>query len=497
MRNKMAAVLCWSIMAVWPVRSEAQTLDELQHPLVPAGKWTLSTEYEVYGTEHGAVDVAYGRMTWYRPQHVLFPEAALGLTRNLQLKLVGTYQLPTLFSHPTFVPSMYIRDSTSIGSLSAEVLFRPTANVEMGGSFLWGRSESDSDYAHSSSINAQVAERYTSSILSVHGTWLSSVAGGNGRIRSDLDGLHHPLLEAHHWKIDGELLRRWYGYAFSETDDVTPDYLLEDVRSTDTRVWLAVTHGITGRLQIRADGYWHPPFTITETERSLFTGWGAAVERTENVVHRYRDVHGVRLNARWRAWRQAEAFVEARWDREEIAEGAASSPATPRAYPMTTIRAGGTWLSRPPRKETALVANLAGLYHPLLEPLQVKIDGLVDHRSSQESLGPPESWHYQLQATVGLSSSLQAKGYGGLLFSTTWLSPHTFEGRWTLGAELTLRMKRGTEVHAAADLQPVSFFDDYPPFILGRDDAFRYYRDFLNRDFGGSRSARVGVRFVF
>ena len=113
MRNKMAAVLCWSIMAVWPVRSEAQTLDELQHPLVPAGKGVFSTEYEVYGIEYGAVDLDYGRMTYYRPQQVLFPEAALGLTRNLQLKLVGTYQLPTLFSHPTFVPSMYMSILTS------------------------------------------------------------------------------------------------------------------------------------------------------------------------------------------------------------------------------------------------------------------------------------------------------------------------------------------------------------------------------------------------
>jgi hypothetical protein len=493
----MATALCWLTMAVWPTWGGAQTLAELQHPLLAGGKWAFSTEYEAYGIEYGAVDLSYGRMTYYRPQQVLFPQIAVGLTKNVQLKIDGTYQFPMLFSHPVFDPSMYIRDKTAIRSLTAEAVFRPNTRLEVSGSFLWGRTQSDSNYARSASINALVTEHYKSNILSVHATWLSSTAGGNSRLRSDLDGLHHPLLTAHHWKIDGEFLHRSYGFSYHETDDASPDYLIQDVRSADTRLWLAVTHGITGRLQVRVDGYWHPPFTMTDTERSLFSGWGSTGEKTEDLVHRYRDVYGLRLNARWRVWRQAEAFVEGRWDREKIADGTASSLGPARAYPMTTIRAGGTWLSRPPRKEQALTADLPGLYHPLLEPLQVKVDGIVDHRHSHESIGSPEYWHGRLQATMGLSSSLQARGYGGVLFSTTWLSPNTFERRWSAGAELTLRLKRGVEVYAAAELQPASFFDDYPPFILGRDDAFTYYDDFLNRDFGGSRNARAGVRVMF
>jgi hypothetical protein len=66
----------------------------------------------------------------------------------------------------------------------------------------------------------------------------------------------------------------------------------------------------------------------------------------------------------------------------------------------------------------------------------------------------------------------------------------------SMGAALTLRLGGHLEAFGSAHLHPAGFFDDYPLFVLGRDDPYYHYRDVLNNDLGGDRTLHVGLRFV-
>jgi hypothetical protein len=493
-----AAVLFLSILVIGPRLLEAQTLDELQHPLLPKGKAAVSADYDAYAVEYFAVSLGQGEMSFYQPHYVLLPAIAFGLGRNLQLKVGGTYEFPTPFSYPMFETWDYTREKTAVKTLSGELLFRPRPNLELGATYLFGRSTWTSNYARSQAANALAIEHFRSSIVSIHGTWLSSARTVVTRtLQADLAGLHHPLLERHRWRIDGELMGRWYGHDFHDSDDVSPEFVADEIASRDLRLRVGAAHGVSDRIQVAADAYWHPPFRMTDATQSLFEGDGT-VSTTYGYSQRFQDVFGVRLDGRWRPVSLVEAFGTGTWEHQAVSYSAASaSPAS--NYRTSTLTAGGTWLSRQPRRSETLTADVPGLYHPLVEPRQVKIDGFVYYQAYREpsAIFALDVRVYRLQVTTGIFSWLQASAYGGALLSKHYMSGGKFERSGSYGGELKLRLKAGAELYGTLEQHRAEFVGRYPMFVLASGDPLYSSFDFLNPDFEGIYTAHLGARFVF
>jgi hypothetical protein len=100
---KRRAVLFACLLVSLPPLAEAQTLDELNHPLVGAGKAAASGDYEIYGIEHAAG--AFGSdaiMTYFQVQKVLFPQLRVGVARHVEIRVDATNQFPTAFTDPFF-----------------------------------------------------------------------------------------------------------------------------------------------------------------------------------------------------------------------------------------------------------------------------------------------------------------------------------------------------------------------------------------------------------
>jgi hypothetical protein len=497
--KRTAAVLFSAIVSLAPQVLEAQTLDELQHPLLPKGKAAATAEYENYAVEHVAGDYASGlTVTYFKPQYVVFPQFRVGLARGLELRLDGTNQFPTLFSDPGFAAwthgghALY---TTAIRSVAGTVLFRPVANVELRGFYLWGRSRDDLNYTSGSGPVTEIYESQTGTtdVVSVAGTWVSAAGRNNRSLESNLDGLHHPLLARRHWRLDWELMHRWYDYGYHTSE---PYIIVEGMRSRDTRVWFGVGYGVSDRLQMHADGYWHPPFRLTDTSQSTSTWNGKTTVGTADFSTRYAGVFGWRLNGTWRVNQRVEVFVEGTRERQGISPDTAFRSGPIETYRTTTTRFGGTWLSRRPKSTGPLAADLPGLYHPLVETKQIKVDGLVDHFGYRGDILAPGVWLWRLQATTGLSSFLQASAFGGAMYVERSGSAKLPDRYSSLGANLTLRLKSCAEMFGTVNLHPAGFFNTYPLFILGRDDPYHAYHDFLSNDFGGDRTLHVGLRLV-
>jgi hypothetical protein len=495
--KRTTAVLFSAMVVLAPQVIAAQTLDEVQHPLLAKGKSAVSADYDGYAIEHYGVDLGRGSMTFFQPENVLFPQMAFGLGRNLQLQVAGTYQVPTTFSFPMFDTRSHFRDTTTVRSLSGELLFRPRPNLELGLSGVWGRLNQTLDYSRSHTANALARSHYRTGIVSVQGAWLPTADSVSRPIQSDLDGLNHPLLKKHRWKIDWEVVSRWYGSDFRDSDHSNPDFVADDNRSRDLRLRLGAAGGITGRLQVGVDGYWHPSFRMTQTSQYLFDSQWQPFSGTSDESRRFHHVYGARLNARWRLTQQAETFAEGRWEHQAVS----SDRPVPRPwtdnYRTLTTRAGATWLSRGPTKSVPLAADLTGLYHPLVERKQLKLDALVHYKGDRGVVSNSDMWLWQVQATTGIWSWLQATAYGGTLCAKNFLSGGKFDRYVSLGSQLTLRVRAGTEVYASANYHPTTSLDRYPVFILGRGDEFIYYYDCLSGDFAGDANLHLGVRFIF
>jgi len=332
-------------------------------------------------------------------------------------------------------------------------------------------------------------------VVSVAGTWLAAAGSHNRPLRSDLDGLHHPLLGRRHSVIDWELMRRSYDYGYRSNGDYEYD-IKENVHSTDTRLRLGVRHGLTDRVQISGDGYWHPPFRMTGVSRVASTWWGTTTVHTTDSSTRYQALFGWRLNGTWRVNQQGELFLEGTSEQQGVATDTPSRPGPVETSRTTTIRFGGTWLSRRSMRSVPLTADVAGLYHPLVEPRQIKVDGLVDRLGYRGDRFVPTAWLWRVQATTGIWSSLQATVYGGMMFVDR-SGPATIPDRYkSMGAELRLRPLARAEVFSSVHLHPAGVFNTYPVFILGRDDPYHAYHDFLSNDFGGDRAFHIGLRLV-
>jgi hypothetical protein len=331
-------LLAGAVLALGSQPSHAQTLDELNHPLLSRGSADLSVTVQSHGVQHEAADIVYGHITFFQPQVVLSPEAAIGLARNLQLRVNATNQFAMPYSYPTFEAWAWIRDTQTLRFVAADVSFRPTRTVQLDGGVLWGRAVTDDAYARDFQTSASYRVTEAAHLFWIRSTWLPRANRENRALRSDLDGLHHPLLAPNRWRIDGEFQWRAQSYAYRETVDGAPDYLNEHMDAGVARLRAGVAYGLVRGTQVLADVYWHPAFSATQTHDSLYTYYGSTFPSSRTYSDRYHGVYGLRVGGTWRT-RQLEATIDASRERQDVGS---------EWFRTSGLRMGGTWL--PDRK---------------------------------------------------------------------------------------------------------------------------------------------------
>jgi hypothetical protein len=463
----------------------AQTLDEVLRPLLNKGQWRLSLDLKDYGYENN--DFSEGT-TYYDSRAVLFPGWAFGLTRNLQLTISGVYQFPKEYSWPRFGELNYWSENRSIRSLSGQLLFRPAANIELSLFLLHGRAREDThDGFRLAGVDRHITDISADNILIVRGTWLSAVDGENRPIRADLDGLRGPLLKKGRWRVDPEILIRGHDYESRVRYDSSSDYLNVNSDSIDKRLRLAASYGLSDHLEAKADGYWQPSFRINESRRSRSTRWdGMVLDLESEANYLYFNYWGGRGSLVWRPSPRIELNLALNRNWLKLKTGLEQKQIIQR------IDLAAAWLSKPKLPGIPLAADLAGIYHPLLENKQSSLDLRVCYHSSRKTgryvMSFEKSWLFRLQAAYGLSNSLQASAYYGIDTSKRSF----YDSYSTFGGELTLRQIKRTELFAAVNFKPKTYLDEYPPFMLDYG-----YRDFLSVNFGEDFNIELGCRLIF
>ena len=83
-------------------------------------------------------------------------------------------------------------------------------------------------------------------------------------------------------------------------------------------------------------------------------------------------------------------------------------------------------------------------------------------------------------------------------FFKHWYTSFEYEKRHTLGMELKWRLKKRSEVYWALNYYPMTYLDEYPPFMLGIHEQFwgSDYHDFLSIAFGEALNIMMGIRPV-
>ncbi len=504
--TRAATLLAALVFVGMALTVDAQTLDELQHPLVAKGQLTAVAEYEIYAVEHtvGALGSTW-TMTYLQPQQVVVPQLRIGLANRLEMRVEGVNQFPTPFSDPgfaAFTRGGHALYTSGIRTVGTTVLFRPSQGLELRGFYRWGRSRDNLNYTSGSGPVDEIyqSETVTTHVMSFAGTWLSTPGGSNGSLRANLDGLQHPLLAARHWMVDGELMGRLYDYGYRSTGDPSND-IVEAMASTDTRLRLGVRCGLPGRAEFRADGYWHPQFTMSDATQVTSRWLGRTIATTVVSPTRYQGVYGWRFGGTWRPTQRVEAFVQGSREQQGVAQDSPGRSGPVERIKTTTVQLGGSWLSGGPTRSAILAPDLAGLYHPLVEPKQIKIDGAVNYFAYRGDRFVPEAWLWRARATTGIWPWLQASVSGGHVsvkrFAVWNRARVSFDRYVMLSGDVVLRVFGRAEAYASADLHSPGAFDVYPVFILGRDDPYHKFHDVLSNDFGGDRTFHAGLRLVF
>jgi hypothetical protein len=509
--RKQAIIFFAFIVIHWTPIIRAQTLDELNRPLLKKGQWDLALDYKNYGFEYFSIDVFQGDMTYFDSRVILFPRLAFGLAKNLLLTLNGAYQFPITFAAPQFDEWDYWREINTIRSLSAQLLFRPAPNMELSLFLLHGQAKEDTHYAYTLGIDGHETINSVDSILILRSTWLSAVDGESRPLRADLDGLQGPLLKKRRWRIEPEILVRSHEYEYHHRYDVLPDYGDKNSDSTDTRLRLPASYGVTDHLEAKADIYWQPSFRINESSRSSIW-WDETEHYNESKIsHLYFDYWGGRGSLVWRPNPQIEMnlafsrnWLKTGREQYELEGEKTGKPEVWYDHIITQIDLATTWLSKPKRPGVPLVADLLGLYHPLLEKKQFKLDGRICYRSyreiddSSDGRWNTDSWLLRIQSVYGLSNSLQVSAYYGVRLFKFWFSDFKYEKEHTLGMELKWRFKKRVEIYAGLNYKPMVYLDIYPPFMLGIQDHLggSGYNDFLDINFGEAINIQMGIKVI-
>lgn len=488
----VVALLLLSALLASP-EATAQTLDELQHPLLAPGQVAVALDHNEFAFERHVIEIGTPPSSYFEPSyHALYPTIALGLAKSVQLTVDGTYLFPTLRSYELFsFPESRLDSHWLVKSLRTQMRVRPSDSVELGATYLVGRTRYDSSFPRGEGTSTNQSSH--TDFLEVKGLWLSQPDRESRPRRADLDALGGPLLKRHRAKVDWEGLWRRYGSTQADDGPFVASSL-DHVRSTDVRLRLGVGYGLRSGLELSGDGYWQPAFTVAS---SVVESPGSPA-RTDDRSRRLSAVSGARMSARWRPMARLEAFGETTWERQTVALGP-DSTASRRNYHQRRLTTGATWLSRSPNGSANLRADLNGLYHPLLEKHQMRLDAVLHLRRSgaDQVTADVEYTVWRAQAAVGIWSFLQAGVYAGRVHEGPAFRAFPFQDATSLGSTVTLRPGRQVEGYASFNYHPMAFIDDYPTFNLSRGSLFQSFDDFTDTQYEDDASLHVGVRFVF
>ena len=497
-RHRRIVLLACAFLAAASVAVPAQTLDELDRPLLEKGRAAVALDVQVDGDESRTADIRFGTSTYYRPPLSLLPGVVAGLARNLEFRIDIVGQVPFSYSHPSPFAWWYQRDERALLAANASVALRPAPTLELTAGLVLGRSRYDLAYAHSISSNGFDRASHRTTQVGIGVTWLPGSRGETRALRADLDGLHRPQVAPGRWRIDGEVQWRSYRQTSSYSFDTIPDFSERTARSSDARLWAGTRYGLTRGLEAWADAYWHPAFTIGETTQSFCAYCRPPGPRTRDDSTRYRGVFGALLGTSWRIGR-AEVSLAGTWERQEVARPLNSRAFDGRELETGSVRVDGTWLSRPPRRTVDRRA-LAGFDRPLVERGQVKVETGLHHRRHREaglSVEDTDTAFVWLGAATGLSSSLEIRGQIGRRYARDYMTRGGYEYRTTSGGQVTVRPSDRLQVEAAFDVTPRAWWDRFPMFVLGVHDSLHYYEAFASDGPSGDRSARLGLRLMF
>jgi hypothetical protein len=468
--------------------ARAQTLDELQRPLLERNQVTADIDYGQFAVEREVLDVG-GSYSYFEPtQHTLVSGVGLGLSKRAQLGVSGTYLPPVQRPFSLFGDRSSILDSRlMVRSLRAELVTRPTDTVEVGVAFMSGRSRYTADFP--SGPGTSSAERQGTEILEMRGIWLPQADLMNRALRADLDGLTGPLLRRRRAILRWNALWRRYRDTANDHTPGSTDAVEYEIHSTDTRVRVGAGVGVTDRFQVATDGYWQPPFTVTDLTEVARRG---VSEHADDSSDRFTGVFGWRADTRWRPVPRIELFGGAKIERQSLHDAAAVAPAPHHGFRQTGIDSGVIWLSRGPQRSAPWQADVSGLHRPLLESRQLRVDAIVHLRTDDES-----GWHaratiWRVRAAVGVLSSFQAAVYAGRFVNG---GDADAKGN-AVGADLRFRPARRLEAFATFDYHPQTWLDRYPAFILDRGSFLRSFRDFTDTSYRDLASVHIGLRLV-
>jgi hypothetical protein len=469
-------------------RAPAQTLDELQRPLLNENQVTVDFDYGQFADESRVAGVG-GSYTYFEPAyHSLRSDAGIGLSKNIQLNISGTYLPPTRRPYSIFGDRSSTLDSRlMVRSLRAELVARPSDEVEIGVAYLRGRSRYTASFPYG--IGTTSDDRATTGALQIRGFWLPQTDPSSRPMRADLDGLTGPLLRRHRVSVRWDALWRRYGETANEGTPGYPGRVDYDISSTDTRVHLGASLGVTHRSQVSADGYWQPPFTVTDLVAvTRLSGFDTADDNSD----RFTDVFGWRADARWRPAQRLELSGSTRIEQQSVRDAIPNADQRSNVFHQAGVDGGVTWLSRVPRGSAPWQADLAGLNRPLLEAHQFRVDAAVHLRKYDDTGWHAHSAVWRVRAAVGLFSTLQTGLYAGRFAHG---GDANGEGH-SLGADLQFRPTRRLEAYGTLDYHPLTGIDRYPGFILDRGSALRSFRDFTETGYRDSASVHVGLRLV-
>jgi len=490
MAHRVAALFLLSA-SVLPVPARGQTLDEMERPLLSPGQSALSADYGQFASEFFVAGVDFAPRSYFEPaHHVVLPVVGYGASRSLQWNVSGTYLVPTQTTYALFPgPGSTIDTRWLVKSLSPEGIVRRGNGLELHIAGVTARSRFDE--ASPTGNATAIAETFATDALQVRGIWLPRPDAESRIRRADLDGLLGPILGRHRAAIRWEGLWRRYRSTDVETDPLSGGSIADTVHSTDARLRLGAAYGIDRRTQLSGDVYWQPPVDVSELAvvRGLPNQVG---DRVEDYSRRLSRVFGWRLDERWRVADRLEARVEAILERQSVTQRPQTPSAWTSDYHQGRLSAGATWRSRPRAAGAPLAADLSGLYRPLLEKRQLRLDAdlrFLRGDTPTES-GRVNSW--RVDASLGVLQSVEGSVYVGKI--DTGVQP--FARRSTFGAGLRFRPSRWLDAYATLNYHPSTWMTQYPAFVLPQGSLFRAYQDLLNTTYDDDASFHIGVRLL-
>lgn len=484
--------LCVAILLTPPRAVAAQTVDELQAPLLAPGQVAVSANQTSFALERTTIEFDRQTATTFDPAvYTLSPLITLGLSKKMQVTVDGTYLIPTLRSYQVFAdPDSQRDESWGVTSLRTHVRVRASSRIAIDATYLWGRGRFK--FSSPRGNNARADLTANTHLFGVNGLWLSHSDVSRPR-RADLDGLSGPLLRRRRTKVEWEGLWRRYDSTNVSQEPFRPP-ALEEARSTDLRLLVGVGYGLLEQLELSGDGYWQPPFTVVESFRFQADGAPGAADSSRRVF----DVYGARMAVRWRPTALLQAFGEATVEQQAVAFRPESVSASTDRYRQRRLSTGLSWISRSPRLGTELLADLNGLYRPLLERGQMRLDAVLHLRRSRgvDAEGFEETT-WRAQGALGVSSILQVGAYAGRFRQDRAFQSIRGSAGTSVGGAVKLRPARHVEGYASFDYRPTAYIDDYPAFNLPRGSRLLSFYDFTNNTFEDDASLHVGVRLVF